>query len=64
MVPTATKLVCRRSSIKNHHVIRLMMSDSLVDDAEYLVNVLNENGSRFQMVSHVDRDITEVYFKK
>ena len=59
---TATKQTTRWFLTKLHRRYRLDNVEFLVDDADYLVNVLNEDGYRFQMVPHGNRNAIERIF--
>jgi len=45
-----------------HRRYRLDTVEFLVNDADHLVNVLDEDGYRFQMIPHGNRNSTERVF--
>ena len=62
LFPTTTKQTTRWFLAELHRRYRLDGVEFLVDDAEYLVNVLDEDGYRFQMISHGNRNAIERVF--
>jgi len=62
LFPTATKQITRWFLAELHRQYRLNDVEFLVDDADYLVTVLNEDGYRLQMISHGDRNAVERVF--
>lgn len=59
---TTTKQTTRWFLDELHRRYQLSDVEFLVDDADYLVNVLAEDGYRFQMVSHGNRNAIERVF--
>ena len=59
LLPTTTKQTTRWFLAKLHRRYRLDTVEFLVDDVDHLVNVLDEDGYRFRMVPHGDRNATE-----
>ena len=62
LFPTATKQTTRWFLTELHRRYRLDNVEFLVDDADYLVNVLDEDGYRFQILPHGNRNATEYIF--
>jgi len=62
LFPTTTKQTTRWFLDELHQRYQLTDVEFLVDDADYLVNVLDEDGYRFQMVSHGNRNAIERVF--
>ena len=62
LFPTTTKQTTRRFLAELHQRYRLDGVKFLVDDAEYLADVLDEDGYRFQMISHGNRNAIERVF--
>ena len=62
LFPTTTKQTTRWFLTQLHRRYRLGDIEFLVDDADYLVNVLDEDGYRFQMISHGNRNAIERVF--
>jgi transposase-like protein len=60
--PTATKQTTRWFLTELHHRYQFNNVEFLVDDEDYLVNVLDEDGYRFQMMSHGNRNSIEPVF--
>ena len=60
--PATTKQTTRWFLTDLHRRYRLDDVEFLVDDADYLVNVLDEDGYRFQMISHGNRNAIERVF--
>jgi transposase-like protein len=60
--PTTTKQTTRWFLTELHQRYQLNNVEFLVDDADYLVNVLDEDGYRFQMISHGNRNAIERVF--
>jgi transposase-like protein len=56
---TTTKQTTRWFLAELHQRYQLDNVEFLVDDAGYLVNVLEEDGYRFQMISHGNRNAIE-----
>jgi putative transposase len=56
---TTTKQTTRWFLAELHQRYQLDSVEFLVDDADYLVNVLDEDGYRFQMISHGNRNAIE-----
>jgi len=59
---TTTKQTTRWFLAELHRRYHLDNVEFLVDDADYLVNVLDEDGYRFQMISHGNRNAIERVF--
>jgi len=59
LFPTTTKQTARWFLAELHRRYRVDNVEFLVDDADHLVNVLDEDGYRFQMVPHGNRNATE-----
>jgi len=59
---TTTKQTTRWFLAELHRRYQLDHVEFLVDDANYLVNVLDEDGYRFQMISHGNRIAIERVF--
>jgi transposase-like protein len=62
LFPTTTKRTTRWFLADLHRRYQLDNVEFLVDDADYLINTLNEDGYRFQMISHGNRNATERIF--
>jgi len=62
LFPTTTKQTTRWFLAELHRRYQLDHVEFLVDDANYLVNVLDEDGYRFQMISHGNRNAIEGIF--
>ena len=62
LFPTTTKQTTRWFLTELHRRYQLDNVEFLVDDADYLVNVLEEDGYRFQMISHGNRNAIERVF--
>ena len=62
LFPATTKQTTRWFLTDLHRRYRLDDVEFLVDDADYLVNVLDEDGYRFQMISHGNRNAIERVF--
>jgi len=62
LFPTTTKQTTRWFLNDLHRRYQLNDVEFLVDDADYLVNVLAEDGYRFQMISHGNRTAIERVF--
>jgi transposase-like protein len=62
LFPATTKQTTRWFLTELHRRYQLDHVEFLVDDADYLVNVLDENGYRFQMISHGNRNAIERIF--
>jgi len=62
LFPTTTKQTTQWFLTGLHRRYRLDDVEFLVDDADYLVNVLDEDGYRFQMMSHGNRNAIERVF--
>jgi len=62
LFPTTTKQTTRWFLAEFHHRYRLDGVEFLVDDADYLVEVLKEDGYRFQMIAHGNRNAIERVF--
>jgi len=62
LFPTATKQMTRWFLDELHRRYQLTDVELLVNDADYLVNVLDEDGYRFQMISHGNRNAIERIF--
>ena len=61
LFPTTTKQTTRWFLAELHQQYRLD-GVKFVDGAEYLVNALDEDGHRFQMISHGNRNAIERVF--
>jgi transposase-like protein len=59
---TMTKQTTRRFLAKLHRRYRLDTIEFLVDDADHLVDILDEDGYRFQIVPHGNRNAIERIF--
>jgi transposase-like protein len=57
----ATKQTTRRFLTELHRRNRPDSVEFLVDDADHLVDVLDEDGYRFQMISHGNRNAIESF---
>jgi len=64
LFPTATKQTTQWFLTELHRRYRLDNVEFLVDDADYLMNVLDEDGYRFQMLLHRNRNAIERIFWK
>jgi len=62
LFPTTTKQTTRWFLTELHRRCQLNNVEFLVDDADYLVNVLDEDGYRFQTISHGNRNAIERVF--
>ena len=62
LFPTTTKQTTRWFLSELHRRYQLNNVEFLVDDADYLVNVLDEDGYRFQMISHGNQNAIERVF--
>ena len=62
LFPTVTKQTTRWFLTELHRRYRFDNVEFLVDDADYLVNVLDEDGSRFQMLPHGNLNAIERIF--
>jgi len=62
LFPTTTKQTTRWFLTELHRRYQLNNVEFLVDDADYLVSVLDEDGYRFQMISHGNRNAIERVF--
>ena len=62
LFPTTTKQTTRWFLTELHRQYQLNNVKFLVDDAGYLLNVLDEDGYRFQMISHGNRNAIEHVF--
>ena len=62
LFPTTTKQTTRRFLAKLHRRYRLDTIEFLVDNTDHLVDVVDEDGYRFQMISHRSRNATEHIF--
>ena len=62
LFPATTKQTTRWFLTDLHRRYQLDHVEFLVDDADYLVNVLDEDGYRFQMVSHGNQNAVERVF--
>ena len=62
LFPMITKQTTRWFLTEFHRRYRLTDVEFLVDDADYLVNVLDEDEYRFQMISHGNRNAIERVF--
>jgi transposase-like protein len=62
LFPTTTKQTTRWFLTELHRRYQLNNVEFLVDDADYLVNVLDEDGYRFQMISHGNRNAIKRVF--
>jgi transposase-like protein len=62
LLPTMTKQTTRWFLAELHRRYQLNNVEFLVDDADYLVNVLEEDVYRFQMISHGNRNAIECVF--
>ena len=62
LFPPTTKQTTRWFLSELRRQYRLDGVEFLVDDADYLVNVLDEDGYRFQMISHGNRNAVERIF--
>ena len=62
LFPTTTKQTTRWFLAELHRRYQLDGVEFLVDDADYLVNVLDEGGYRFQVMSHGNRNAIERVF--
>jgi transposase-like protein len=62
LFPTTTKQTTRWFLTELHRRYRLDGVEFLVDDADHLVNVLDEDGYRFQMISHGNRNAIKRIF--
>ena len=62
LFPTPTKQTTRWFLPELHRQYRLDGVEFFVDDADYLVNILDEDGYRFQMISHGNRNAIERVF--
>jgi len=62
LFPTATKQRTRWFLTELHRRYRLNNVEFLVDDVNYLVNVLDGDGYRFQMLPHGNRNAIERIF--
>jgi transposase-like protein len=62
LFPTTTKQTTRWFLAELHRRYQLNNVEFLVDDADYLVNILEEDGYRFQMISHGNRNAIERVF--
>ena len=62
LFPMITKQTTRWFLTELHRRYRLTDVEFLVDDADYLVNVLDEDEYRFQMISHGNRSAIERVF--
>lgn len=59
---TPTKQTTRWFLTELHRHYRFDDVEFLVDDADYIINVLDEDGYRFQMISHGNRNAIERIF--
>jgi transposase-like protein len=64
LFPTTTKQTTRWFLTELHRRYQLDNGEFLVDDADYLVNVLEQDGYRFQIISHGNRNAIEYVFEK
>ena len=64
LLPTTTKQTTRWFLAKLHRRYRLDNVEFFVDDADHLVNVLDEDGYRFRTVPHGNWNATERVFCK
>ncbi|MCY4732144.1 DDE-type integrase/transposase/recombinase [Natronomonas gomsonensis] len=62
LYPT-TKQTMRWFLTESHRRYQLNGVEFLVDDADYSVNVLQEDGCRFQMLTHGNYNIWNIYFR-
>ena len=62
LFPMTAKQTTRCFLAEPHQRYRLDSVEFLVDDAEYLVSVLNKDGYRFQMISQRNRNAIERVF--
>ena len=62
LFPVTTKQTTRWFLTELHRRYQLDGVEFLVDDADYLVNVLDEDGYRFQMIPHGNRNAIERVF--
>ena len=62
LFPTATKQTARWFLTEFHRRYRLNNVEFLVDNADYLVNVFDEDGYRFQMLPYGNRNAIERIF--
>ena len=64
LFPTAMKQITRWFLAELHRQYQLDDVEFLVNDADYLVTVLDEDGYRFQMITHGNRNVIERAFGK
>jgi transposase-like protein len=62
LFPATTKQTTRWFLSELHRRYRLDGVEFLVDDADHVVNVLDEDGYRFQLISHGNRNAIERIF--
>jgi transposase-like protein len=62
LFPTTTKQTTRWFLAELHRRYQLDTVEFLVDEADYLMNVLEEDGYRFQIISHGNRNAIERVF--
>jgi transposase-like protein len=62
LFPTTTEQTIRWFLTELHQRYRLDGVEFLVGDADHLVNILDEDGYRFQMISHENRNAIERIF--
>lgn len=62
LFPTTTKQTTQWFLVDLHRLYQLDSVEFLVDDADYLVNVLDEDGCRFQIISYGNRNAIERVF--
>ena len=61
---TATKQITRWFLAELHRQYQLDDVEFLVNDADYLITVLDEDGYRFQMITHGNRNVIERVFRE
>jgi len=64
LISRATKQITRWILAELHRRYQLSDVEFLVDDADYLVTVFDEDDYRLQMISHENRNVIELSFGK
>ena len=64
LFPTATEQITQWFLAELHRQYQLDDVEFLINDADYLVTVLDEDGYRFQMITHENRNIIERVFRE